>query len=258
MIPNVSRFAFRGATALASSALVTLLACTSSSPNNTNQNDSGSDSGPQASMCAAPGKAAPGPQDTHCVGVIQPTCPAACSADGGPEPASFCADAGGGPGDDGGGSGDDSGSGGDSGSGDDSGIADAGDIGNCGDSRYGATMYGNSASDDDCKYDVHWTSTPICEGAPGVYFTVTATKRTDNSPLTGANARPDVVLNCSHPIPNAPNPNSPEISPGTYLVGPVIFDKPGRWVFRFHFNEDCYDNLPNSPHGHAAFYIDVP
>jgi hypothetical protein len=27
---------------------------------------------------------------------------------------------------------------------------------------------------------------------------------------------------------------------------------------RFHFYEDCLDLLPDSPHGHAAYFIDVP
>jgi len=133
---------------------------------------------------------------------------------------------------------------------------------------YGAVMYNNWGSDDDCKYDVEWQSTPICKGAP-VYFSVVVTKREDGSPLTGittggmfvpSNPRPDVVLNCNHPIPNTPAPRdpSPEVAPGTYIVGPVVFDESGDWVFRFHFNEECLDIADDSPHGHAAFHINVP
>ncbi|MGD0524695.1 MAG: hypothetical protein ABSE49_06115 [Polyangiaceae bacterium] len=133
---------------------------------------------------------------------------------------------------------------------------------------YGAVMYNTWGSDDDCKYNVEWQSTPICENEP-VYFTVTVTKREDNSPLLGvetggtfvpANPRPDVVLSCSHPIPNTPKPRdpSPSVAPGTYVVGPVVFDQPGDWVFRFHFNEECLDIVSYSPHGHAAFHINVP
>jgi len=192
---------------------------------------------PNAGTCSgATGSAVLGPQDNHCEapdggGIIQVTTTAGCTDKG---------DAGGSAGDDGGG-------------------GDAGDIGNCGDNAYGATMYNNTGSDDDCKYDVLWTSTPICENVP-VYFTVSAVRRQDNMPLTGANARPDVVLNCDHPIPNTPQPRdpSPEVSPGTYVVGPITFDQPGKWVFRFHFNEECLDLVDDSPHGHAAFYIDVP
>jgi hypothetical protein len=191
---------------------------------------------PNAGSCASPGGPVAGPQDDHCDlpdggTIVQPTTMAGCFADAGP------------PGDDGGG--------------DDGGGVDAGDIGNCGDGDYGATMNGTSGSDDDCKYNVTWTSTPICENQE-TYFVVSVSKRTDNSPLTGANARPDVVLNCEHPISNLPRDPSPEISPGTYIVGPIVFDQPGKWVFRFHFNEDCLDLAPDSPHGHAAFYINVP
>ncbi len=192
--------------------------------------------------CTSPGGAVTGAQDTHCDSptgpIVQVVDQAACTS---PLP-----DAG--TGDDGGAAGDDGGA-----------VPDAGDIGNCGDPGYGATMFGQSGADDDCKYDVTWTSTPICEGQP-VYFTVTATTRTsDHSPVTGANPRPDVVLDCTHPIPNDPKPAdpSPETSPGTYTVGPLEFDQPGRWVFRFHFFETCND-VAASPHGHAAFYIDVP
>ena len=51
---------------------------------------------------------------------------------------------------------------------------------------------------------------------------------------------------------------SPEIAPGTYVVGPIVFPRSGRWVFRFHFDENCLDLAPDSPHGHAAFWVDVP
>ncbi|HEY1696064.1 MAG TPA: hypothetical protein VGG39_28050 [Polyangiaceae bacterium] len=219
------------------SAVVLALACSSKS------------SGGNGGTCASPGSAASGPADDHCDApdggqIVQVTTVAGCTDDGGA----------GGGGDDGGATGDDGGS-----AGDDGGAVDAGDIGNCGDDDYGATMYGTSGSDDDCKYNVSWTSTPICENTD-VYFTVTATYRTDGSPLTGANARPDIVLDCTHSIPNTPKPAdpSPENSPGVYTVGPVSFDKPGRWVVRFHFNETCLDIADDSPHGHAAFWVDVP
>jgi hypothetical protein len=201
------------------------------------------------SNCSPSGAAASGPPDTHCIApdggaIVQLTSQASCYVDAAPG------------GDDGGGSssgGDDGGTAGDAGGS----TADAGDIGNCGDDAYGPTMYGQSGADDDCKYDMSWTSTPICENQ-NVYFTVTATKRTDHSPLTGANVRPDVVLNCSHPIPNNPTDPSPETTPGTYTVGPIVFDQPGKWVVRFHFFENCYDIAHESPHGHAAFYVQVP
>jgi hypothetical protein len=194
----------------------------------------------------AVGGAVIGPQDDHCVqpdgGLIaQITTSAGCTA--------MTAPGDGGGGDDGGGA-----------------TLDPcpGDM-----NAYAAgVMYNTSANDDDCKYDVSWQSTPICQGQP-VYFTVIVTKRIDGSPLLGvetggafvpANPRPDVVLSCSHPIPNNPMPRdpSPMVAPGTYVVGPIVFDKAGDWVFRFHFNEECLDIAPDSPHGHAAFHIHVP
>lgn len=157
----------------------------------------------------------------------------------------------------------DEGDGGDAGLGPDAGDPCPGDM-----NAYGPVMYNNSGSDDDCKYDVEWQSTPICQNEP-VYFTVVVTKREDDSPLEGVqtggsfvpgNPRPDVVLACTHPIPNSPRPRdpSPEVAPGTYVVGPIVFDQPGDWVFRFHFNEECLDVVSYSPHGHAAFHINVP
>jgi hypothetical protein len=190
-----------------------------------------SGSGMTVSSCNPAGQAASGPADGHCGTTVQAVDQAACNQTG---------DDGGTTGDDGGASGDDAGPG----------------CGNCGDPAFGCTMYGTSGADDDCKYDMSWTSDPICENQD-VYFTVTVTNRTDHSPVRGANARPDVVLNCKLPILNHPADPSPETSPGVYRVGPIQFSQPGRWVFRFHFFETCYD-APDSPHGHAAFYVDVP
>jgi hypothetical protein len=222
--------------AMAAAALV--LACSSSSSSSSGPSLSAVEAllEPQAGTCASPGGPVLGPQDDHCEApdggaIVQVTTVAGCTATGASE------------------------GGLDSGSSEDGG--EAGDIGNCGEPDYGATMDDNWGSDDDCKYDVMWTSTPICENQP-VYFTVQVSKRTDNSPLTGANARPDVVLNCTHSITNSPRDPSPEIAPGVYVVGPIVFDQPGTWVFRFHFNETCNDLVPDSPHGHAAFYIQVP
>ena len=122
---------------------------------------------------------------------------------------------------------------------------------------YGETMYGNDGDDDDCKYHVHWTSTPIYENTH-VTFTVSATKLADNdAPLSGANTSIEAFLTAIHPAP--PLKQAVAESPlGTYAVSPVQFDAPGRWTVRFHFFENCDDSLPDSPHGHAAFYVDVP
>ncbi len=130
--------------------------------------------------------------------------------------------------------------------------------GTCGNSDYGPTMYGSAGSDDDCKYDVTWEAlSPICENVP-VFFKVTAMVRSTQLPLTGADTIPEPVLACLVPAMGTPVQPTPEPMPGTYTVGPVIFQNAGVWDVRFHFNEDCDDTLPDSPHGHAAFWITVP
>jgi hypothetical protein len=225
MFSRASRVAFRALGAPCTAALVALVACSNSNP---------AGDGGATTSCMPSGGPVNGPQDTHCGAMVQPTSLASCHPD-------VAAPDGG---DDGG-------------SGDDGGAADAGDIGNCGNPSYGPTMDNTSGADDDCKYDLKWASTPICENQD-VYFTVTVTHRTDGSPLTGANARPDVVLSCMFPILNHPADPSPEIEPGVYKVGPIRFPMPGKWVVRFHFFEDCDDTVADSPHGHAAFYVQVP
>ena len=125
---------------------------------------------------------------------------------------------------------------------------------------YGSTMYGSAGNDDDCKYYVSWIATPIQEGAD-TYFTVTVIRLQDMKPATCAGVIPDVSLDpldggiSLHGLPGTPP--SPEIMPGVYKVGPLRFDKPGTWTARFHFFEECTDS-DDSPHGHAAFYINVP
>ncbi len=123
-------------------------------------------------------------------------------------------------------------------------------------SAYGATMYGTEGDDDDCKYHVTWTSTPIYEN-DDVYFTVVATALVDNSAVTGANIYAEVYLDDTHPAPPT-NQTTQESPIGTYKVGPIQFDAPGQWTVRFHLFENCIDYADDSPHGHAAFYLDVP
>jgi hypothetical protein len=223
----LSRCCFGAIPALGGGMLVALIACTGSS-------NMASDAA--AYVCSRAGGAAPGAADMHCVvdgkQVVQSTDMAACLAgnlDGGDGVGTGSSD--GGPTEDGG----------------DCNLA----LG------YGPTLYGQSGSDDDCKYDVAWTSTPICENQD-VYFTVKATRRTDHAPVTGARIVPDVTLDCTYPILNSPASPSPESPPGTYTVGPIVFDMPGRWTVRFHFYYECYHLVPTSPHGHAAFWVDVP
>jgi hypothetical protein len=136
------------------------------------------------------------------------------------------------------------------------------------DADYGDTMYNASGDDDDCKYQVSWTSTPIRKGE-NVTFTVTATSKATGAPLERIAAQPAgaTALSRIEPyIPCQPTHVPPvadlrapikEVSPGVYTIGPVVFDESARWVVRFHFYEECIDS-DTSPHGHAAFFIDVP
>ncbi len=125
-------------------------------------------------------------------------------------------------------------------------------------SPYGPTMYGAAANDDDCKYYISWTATPIKE-KEDTYFTVTAIRLADMMPATCAGIRPDVSLPAD-PSAGVPTPRNPstEIAPGVYKVGPLPFPKAGVWQVRFHLFEECGDSQENSPHGHAAFFVQVP
>ena len=142
------------------------------------------------------------------------------------------------------------------------GTAQAVDLSTChasvppGQPDYGPTLYNSEADDDDCKYHVKFTATPIRRDQ-NVTFTVTATTLADGQPATGANIDAEVFLNDTHPAPNSGQATN-EKSGGVYDVGPIKFDAAGRWTVRFHLHEDCQDSTEDSPHGHVAFYIDVP
>jgi hypothetical protein len=181
--------------------------------------------------CAAPGGPTLGPSDTHCVSpdggmIVQPTLASSCLA-----------------------------------------VPDAGgDDGGAAACPYAETAYGYEAADDACKYDVHWSSTPICEGTAGVVFTVVATQRTDGTPLTGAGlyyveafttSPPDSGCDDVSMHPSSSAQKLEEGAPGTYTTR-IVFDVPGQWTVRFHFHAECYDLVPTSPHGHVAFHITVP
>ena len=123
-------------------------------------------------------------------------------------------------------------------------------------SDFGATMFNSTGDDDDCKYHVTWTATAIRENED-VFFDVVATTLVDNQPATGANIFAEVFLSDTHEAPPT-NQAATENPPGTYKVGPIRFDEPGMWTVRFHLHEDCLDFADDSPHGHAAFFVDVP
>ncbi len=221
--------------------------------------------GPAGLTCASPGEATVGPADTHCMG--QPTQEVNASScfvtDAGAVSTDMDASV--------------NGATEDAGSGDDAGAAD--------DCPYGATMFGGTdgggaaageGDDDDCKYHLSWTSTPICQSATlGVTFTVTVTNLTTGQPVTDIPASEGILAEAFIPISltaacdNMSNHISPTMfAPGSGLlqtsptsgvyVGSIIFDQPGEWTVRFHIHEECDDVLDDSPHGHAAFHINVP
>lgn len=133
------------------------------------------------------------------------------------------------------------------------------------DAEYGDTLFDSDGDDDDCKYHAAWSSTPIRLNQP-VTFTITAMNKASGAalepladgvvPLT----RLDVYEPCD-PNRRGPTQNlSAKISetmPGVFTAGPIKFDQPGRWVVRFHWYEQCVDG-EHSPHGHIAFFVDVP
>ena len=115
---------------------------------------------------------------------------------------------------------------------------------------------GTSNNDDDCKYKVSFTYDCVQKGAPGTVFVVSLKSSTmNNAPVPGADAYVEAYLNANHPA--SGNTASTEPTDGTYRIGPVVFDQSGKWTVRFHFFPNCSD-VADSPHGHAAFFIDVP
>jgi hypothetical protein len=124
------------------------------------------------------------------------------------------------------------------------------------DEGYPPTMYNAEGDDDDCKYHVSWTASDVAENQD-VTFKVVITTLADGKPATGADPEPEVYLDETHYAP-ATQLSSTEDEPGTYTVGPVRFDAPGKWTVRFHIHEECTDIAEDSPHGHAAFYVQVP
>jgi hypothetical protein len=125
-----------------------------------------------------------------------------------------------------------------------------------GGSDFGDTMYNAAGNDDDCKYHVVWTSTPIRQNTD-VTFNVTLTRLLDMTPSTGDDITIEAFLTDTHPTPSV-DIKSMDKGGGNYSVGTVRFDAAGMWTVRFHFNEMCSDAPEDSPHGHAAFFVNVP
>lgn len=118
---------------------------------------------------------------------------------------------------------------------------------------------GREADDDNCKYHVRFENTCVAVDQP-VTFTLSLTRLIDGQPGTGTNpAFPEIYL-ADDPTHLSPSNDitASERSPGTYEIGPVVFDRAGRWVVRFHYFDTCSEIPEDSPHSHVAFYFDVP
>jgi hypothetical protein len=169
----------------------------------------------------------PGDADNHCIGVT-PIITSQASCHVGADAAA--------PGDDGGAS-------------DDAGAEEPAPI-----------HSGAESDDDDCKYHVKFSTTPVVVNS-NLTFNVTVTRLSDNAPATNAAVTLESYLadNLFHPIPNngTQTTESPANS-GKYVIKPIKFDASGRWIVRFHLYESCDDILEDSPHGHVAFNFDVP
>jgi hypothetical protein len=124
-----------------------------------------------------------------------------------------------------------------------------------GEDVFGATLFNSDGQDDDCKYHLSFTHSTI-ERDEDVSFTVSAWALDGSASVTGAKVRADAFMDDGHAAPDT-GATTVENPPGTYTVGPIQFDKKGRWTVRFHLFEDCAVGAA-SPHGHAAFYVDVP
>jgi hypothetical protein len=123
-------------------------------------------------------------------------------------------------------------------------------------SDYGETLNNQAGNDDDCKYHYDWTATPIYKNYD-VHFTLTLSDLRRGSPAMGAAPYIEAFLNDTHGAPPT-DPKSTETAPGVYDIGPIQFDAPGKWTVRFHVYGSCLDLVEESPHGHAAFFVNVP
>jgi len=120
---------------------------------------------------------------------------------------------------------------------------------------------GTSNNDDDCKYRVSFTNDCVQKlgpgTGPGTTFRVTLTSLTNNmAPVPDADPYIESFLTETHPA--GGNSKTTVVAPGVYDIGPIAFDASGKWTVRFHFFADCSDVFEDSPHAHAAFFINVP
>jgi hypothetical protein len=120
---------------------------------------------------------------------------------------------------------------------------------------FGDTMFNSEGDDDDCKYHVKWSSSGVAENTK-VNFTVTVTNKNDGAPVTKAPVHVEAFLTDTQPAADSGGDGT-EGAAGVYTVAGVVFNAPGQWTVRFHIHDECNDT-EESPHGHAAFFVQVP
>jgi hypothetical protein len=203
-----------------------------------------------APVCTSTGGPVEGPEDMHCVDhdgkqIVQPI--GKCNADG----------SGAGGSDGGGGAtGSDAAAGHDE---NDHEHAAAGADGGAEPDEEYTIHYGNESVDDDCKYDVSFSTTCL-EVGKNVTVSLVLRQRATGNPANGGHPDSPEIFLADKPSHISPSNGikAAEGPLGTYQIGPIVFDQPGRWVIRFHYFESCSDIPADSPHGHVAFYVDVP
>jgi hypothetical protein len=108
---------------------------------------------------------------------------------------------------------------------------------------------GTEADDDNCLYHAK-ISVPCIERNRDVTLTFDLRNIGTTMPATGAAPEVDAVIG-NHPSASA-TPMVSEMD-GVYTMGPIVFDRAGRWTLTFH----VYDAAP-AKHSHVSFYVDVP
>jgi hypothetical protein len=120
--------------------------------------------------------------------------------------------------------------------------------------EYGEPMFGTEGDDDECKYHLVFVPGEVRRNEP-VDFHLTLTHLADGSPATGAAPNLEAFLDETHPAPEGGT--AKELGDGKYTISGAEFDAKGQWTVRVHVFEGCADG-ETSPHGHAAFWLDVP
>lgn len=117
-------------------------------------------------------------------------------------------------------------------------------------------LFNGEGDDADCKFHLRLSTTAVARDRD-VTFTLVATHKGDGAALLGAEPSLEATLGAAHPAPNS-GAATAEAPGGTYTIGPLRFDQPGRWTVEVHLFHHCTDVLEDSPHAHAAFLVDVP